>query len=199
MLDYPPAIRRLIDALRRLPSIGPRGAERLALFLMQQDASLADELAAAIGHARRAVRPCPITGFFTEGAHSPMLDDPRRDRALLCVVEHASDVLALERSNAFRGIYFVLGGCLSPLDDIGPEDLRIPQLLDWVRREGISEVILGLNPDVKGETTALYLAAELKKLDVRVTRPATGLSAGSALDYADPVTLTHALEGRKVL
>lgn len=197
MLDYPPSLRRLITALRRLPGIGPRSAERIALHILQAEPSLAQELAEALQQARERIHPCPKSRFLAEGGLSPMFSDPRRDPGLICVVERDSDVIAFEKSGAYRGMYFVLGGCLSPLDDIGPEDLHIPDLLDWVRRDRVREVILGLGADTKGETTSLYLTRELKALGIHVTRLATGLSIGTSLEYADALTLTHALQDRK--
>lgn len=197
MLDYPPALRKLIATLRRLPGIGPRGAERIALHLLEDDSPLALELADALREARDRIRPCPKSRFFSEGGLSAMFTDPTRDPGLVCVVEHDSDVLAFEKSGAFKGMYFVLGGCLSPLDDIGPDDLHIPDLLAWIREDRIREVILGLGADTRGETTSLYLSREIKALGVKVTRLATGLSIGTSLEYADALTLTHALQDRK--
>jgi recombination protein RecR len=199
MLDYPPSLRKLIAALRQLPGIGPRSAERMALHLLHADSHVSDSLADALREARSRIRPCAKSRFFSEDGISPMFSDPQRDPQVICIVEHDSDVIAFEKSGAYRGMYFVLGGCLSPLDDIGPEDLHIPDLLSWVKSDGVREVILGLSADTRGETTSLYLTRELKSCNVKVTRLATGLSIGSSLEYADALTLTHALHDRKEL
>lgn len=197
MLDYPPSLQRLMASLRKLPGIGPRGAERIALHLMEEEPSVAHELAEALQEARRHVHPCPVSRFLCEGEHSTMLDDPQRDPSVICVVEHDADVIAFEKSGAYKGMYFVLGGCLSPLDDIGPEDLHIPALLDWVRRDQVQEVIIGLSADTRGETTSIYLTRELKALKIKVTRLATGLAIGSTLSYADALTLQRAVQDRR--
>jgi recombination protein RecR len=199
MLDYPPSLRKLIATLRELPGVGPRSAERMALHLLKADTPLAVNLAEALKQAGDNIRPCAKSRFLSENGRSSMFDDPHRDPQMLCVVEHDSDVIAFEKSGAFKGYYFVLGGCLSPLDDIGPEELHLPDLLKWVREDGVKEVVLGLSADTKGETTSLYLTRELKQLGVKVTRLATGLSIGSSLEYADALTLTHALQDRKEL
>lgn len=199
MLDYPPALRKLIAALRGLPGIGPRSAERIALHLLQSEPARAESLADALREARARVRPCAKSRLLAEDGRSAMFADTRRDPAVICVVEHDSDVLAFEKSGAYRGMYFVLGGCLSPLDSIGPDELHIPALLAWVREDGVREVILGLGADTRGETTSIYLTRELKPLGVKVTRLATGLSIGSSLEYTDALTLTHALQDRKEL
>jgi recombination protein RecR len=171
----------------------------MALHILQSDADLAEHLAEALRDARQRIQPCPKSRFFSEGGLSPMFTDPQRDPGIVCVVEQNSDVIAFEKSGAYKGLYFVLGGCLSPLDDIGPEDLHIPSLLAWVRQDGVREVILGLGADTKGETTSLYLNRELKNLGIKVTRLATGLSIGASLEFADALTLTHALHDRKEL
>lgn len=199
MLDYPPSLRKLIAALRELPGVGPRSAERMALHVLKADPNLARNIAEALQQASDNIRPCSKSRFLSENGRSSMFDDPHRDPRILCVVEHDSDVIAFEKSGAFKGHYFVLGGCLSPLDDIGPEELHLHKLLQWVREDGVKEVVLGLSADTKGETTSLYLTRELKQLGVKVSRLATGLSIGSSLEYADALTLTHALQDRKEL
>jgi recombination protein RecR len=197
MLDYPNPIRALIEELRRLPSVGPRTAERLALHLLQDDTSHARALAHALVHAADAIRPCPRCGFFTEEDLCAICRDPTRDATLLCVVHHAADILTLEKSNSFKGRYHVLGGLLSPLDGVGPEDLRLDSL--WLRaeEEKPAELILALGADVKAETTALYLAAECKSRGLRASRLATGIAVGGSLEFSDPLTLSHALQDRK--
>lgn len=186
-----------MEALRRLPSVGPRSAERLALHILKSGSDPARSLAESILEAGSVVRPCANCGFFSQEPLCDLCRDSTRISKLLCVVEQATDVLAFEKSGGFKGLYHVLGGCLSPLDEIGPEELNIPRLLKRIREESVEEVILGLNTDVKGETTTLYLAHEIHALGVRVTRLATGISVGGALEYADSATLGHALKDRK--
>ncbi len=202
MLDYPAPIRKLISALRQLPTIGSRSAERLALHLIQQDSELVHGLADALREVKTHIKPCSVCGFFTDNDICEICLDPKRDRSLICVVERASDVLTIEKSASYRGLYHVLGGTLSPLDGIGPEQLTIEKLLNRIHRPEssngkVEEVIFALGHDVRGETTALYLSGELKSLGLRLTRLATGLSVGGSLEYADPQTLLHALQGRK--
>jgi recombination protein RecR len=196
-MDYPPSVQRLIFALRQLPSVGPRSAERLALHILKSDSSLAESLAISVSEARRNVRPCSRCGFYAEGPICEICSDPNRDTKTICIVEQPTDVLSFEKSGAFKGLYYVLGGSLSPLDDIGPEELNIPKLLARISDEGVQEVIIALNTDVKGETTMLYLARELHQLNIKVSRLATGISIGSSLEYADSLTLSHAIGDRK--
>lgn len=197
MVEYPPAVKKLMEALRQLPSIGPRSAERLALHILREDASLAEGLSSALRAARNSVHACERCGFYAEGPLCEICSDARRNPKLLCVVEQPTDVIAFEKSGSFNGRYFVLGGTLSPLDGIGPEELGVDALLRQVEQDGTEEVVLGLSPDTRGETTALYLAGEFKKRKVRVTRLATGVSVGGGLEYVDSVTLGHALAGRR--
>ncbi|MDR1191056.1 MAG: recombination mediator RecR [Verrucomicrobiales bacterium] len=197
MMDYPPTVRRLIESLRQLPSVGPRSAERLALHILRAEPALAQTLAASISGARDAVRPCERCGFYAETPVCEICAAADRDPHTVCIVEQPTDVITFEKSGAFKGLYHVLGGSLSPLDDIGPEELHIPKLINRLRGQGAREAILALNTDVKGETTTLYLARELRQLGIKVTRLATGISIGSPLEYADSLTLTHALGDRK--
>lgn len=197
MLDYPPSVRRLIAILRQLPGIGPRSAERLVLSLLMRQRGVALDLSAVLKEAAQSVRPCSLCGFFAEGERCEICSSPRPEPRILCVVEQAGDVLLIERSGTFKGVYHVLGGTLSPLDGIGPEELRIPQLLERVERDSIQEAILAISPDVKGETTSLYLAREFKARNIRTTRPATGIAIGGSLEFADSATLAHALQDRK--
>lgn len=197
MIDYPPAVKKLISALRQLPSVGPRSAERLALHILQEDSLYAHALADSLKEARDRIKPCSRCGFFSEHTVCEVCSDPKRDSQILCVVERPADVLAIEKSATYRGLYHVLGGLLSPLDGIGPEQLSIPSLISRTRDGTILEAVLALGHDVKGETTSLYLAEELKKNGIKVTRPATGISVGTSLEYTDPQTLVHALQGRK--
>jgi recombination protein RecR len=196
--DFPEPVKDLITQLKRLPGIGPRSAERVAVWLLQSPKADPDMLAAALRTAKEAIRPCPACGFFATDQGCALCDDPKRDDRMLCVVEQATDVLPLERSGSFRGRYHCLGGRLSPLDRISPEDLRIPELLRRVdaTTEEI-EVILALGSDVEGEATANYLADLLRGKNLRLTRIAQGLPAGGGLEHADELTLMRAMQGRR--
>jgi len=198
MADLPPSVRRLAEALRRLPGIGGRNAQRIAIAILRARTPWPEELAGAISAARDIVRPCPRCGFFTEG-DSPceICRDPKRDPAVICVVETAGDVLPIERAGVFRGLYHCLGGKLSPIENVGPGDLSIEALLRRVREERPTEVVLALGTDVEGETTGLYIAQQLREAAVRVTRPALGLPVGGSLDVADVQTLGRAIQHRR--
>jgi recombination protein RecR len=199
MADYPPAFQELAAALRQLPAVGARSAERLALFLTAQEAEVSERLARALLEARERIVPCPRCGFFAEKGEPacPICRDPARDTALWCLVEQAGEVVKFEKAASFRGLYHVLGGKLSPLEGIGPEELGVAPLLKRIETEKPREIILALGTDVEGETTALYLAPLLKARGVIVTRLATGLPAGGGLEFADSVTLGYALSGRR--
>jgi len=199
MADYPPAALRLVAALRKLPGVGPRSAERLALHLLSAPPGASEDLAHAVKEAKAHVKPCPECGFFSEEGPCEICRDQNRDSTLLCVIEHAPDVLNFERSGAFKGRYHVLSGLLSPLDGIGPEELKIPALLKRTKQNKVREVILGFGTDARGETTALYLAKELSGLGAKITRLATGVAAGSGLEFVDSITLGHALSHRREL
>ena len=187
----------LIEELVRLPSVGQKSAQRLALHLMRVPQEEALRLADAIRAAREKVGFCSVCGLFSEEDPCLIDRDPQRDPHLVCVVEQPAEVLAFERTGSFRGRYHVLGGVLSPLDGTRPEDLRIRQLLERLRTEPIQEIILATNPNVAGEATALYLSRLLVPLGVKVTRIARGVPMGSDLEYSDQVTLARALEGRR--
>ena len=187
----------LIAELEKLPSIGTKSAQRLALHLLRVPKEDAMRLAEAIRDVREHVGFCSTCGNFSETDPCALCGDPRRDPRVLCVVEQPVDVLAFERTGQFKGRYHVLGGALSPLDGTHPEQLRIQPLLDRLRREPIREVILATNPNVAGEATALYLSRLLAPLGVRITRIARGVPMGSDLEYSDQVTLARALEGRR--
>jgi len=195
---FPEPVVDLIDELKRLPGIGPRGAERVAVWLLQSDRSNSAELAGAVLEAKNRVFSCEVCGFFsTVDDGCPVCRDDSRDLKSLCVVEQATDVLPLERSGVFAGYYHCLGGKLSPLDNVTPEDLRISSLMHRVRNNPDVEVILALGADVEGEATANYLAEMLAPLDCKVTRIAQGLPAGGGLDHADELTLMRAMQGRR--
>jgi recombination protein RecR len=201
MTDYPPAFTELVEALRQLPSVGPRSAERHALFLLQAAPAVSERLAAALRNARVEIHPCRHCGFYAQGEGSlcAICSNPQRDTALWCIVEQAGDVIKLEKSNFFRGLYHVLGGRLSPLDHVGPEDLSIARMEQRLKEAPPKEAVLALAADAEGETTALYLAPILKSAGVKVSRLAMGLPAGGGLEYADSVTLGYALSGRREL
>ena len=201
MTEYPPAFTELVEALRQLPSVGPRSAERHALFLLQAPPAVSDRLASALTAAKTEIRPCRQCGFYAQGADAlcSICADPQRDQTLWCVVEQSSDVLKLEKSNFFKGLYHVLGGRLSPLDQVGPEDLSIAKMESRLQTVPPREAVLALAADAEGETTALYLAPLLKQAGVKVSRLAMGLPAGGGLEYADSVTLGYALSGRREL
>lgn len=198
-LSYPAAITALIAELKRLPGIGPRSAERIALWMLQSRDARLMEIARVIREVHETVQACPRCGFFTTGALCEICTDPARDPAILCVIEQPTEILPLERTGVFRGQYHALGGRISPLDHIGPEDLRIAALIERIKTEAPSEIILALGSDVEGEATANYLAHLLRELPVSVTRLAQGLPAGGGLDQADELTLSRALAGRVAL
>ncbi|MCX5787971.1 MAG: recombination mediator RecR [Elusimicrobia bacterium] len=194
-------LEKLVASLRRLPGIGPKQAERLALHLLRASSSEVETLQQALRDARERVRPCPSCHDFTDQPLCRICSDPARDERLVCVVEDPSDVSAVERSRGFRGRYHVLHGVLSPLDGVGPEGLRIKELLDRVRAWGPAggEVILATNHDTEGDATALYLGRLLQPLGARVTRIAIGVPLGGDLAYIDEQTLNQALAGRRAL
>ena len=197
MSSLPEPVRQLAAALGQLPGVGPRTAERLALHLVQSDPAQVQLLANALVEGRSRTVTCTVCGALAEASPCPICSDSKRDTTLLCVVERVLDVISLEKSSTFRGVYHVLGGKLSPLNGVGPEDLRIAELQQRVS-EGIArEVILALGSDVEGDATAAYLATLLNSSDLRVSRLAQGLPAGSGLEFADELTLTRALEGRR--
>jgi recombination protein RecR len=191
-----PAVENLVAQLTRLPSIGTRTAQRLAFHLLSVSPEEALALAGAIAEMKERVRFCRDCGNLTEEELCAVCADPRRDRTVICVVEQPVDVVSLERTHEYRGLYHVLGGSLSPLDGVEPSDLRIGQLLHRVEQGGVEEIVLATNPNMTGEATAAYLADRLRDR-VRVTRLASGLPVGGDLEYADEVTLGRALSGRR--
>lgn len=195
--DYPQEVVELIAELKRLPGIGARSAERVAVWLLQNKKANSQELSDRLLRAKENVTSCEVCGFFASTEGCSVCDDSSRDVEKLCVVEQATDVLPLERSGVFSGFYHCLGGKLSPLDHVGPEDLRIPALLKRVDASPGVEVILALGADVEGEATANYLAESLATRDCKITRIAQGLPAGGGLDHADDLTLMRAMQGRR--
>ncbi len=199
MFSYAPPLARLIEELSKLPTIGPKTAQRLAFHMLSMTPQDAEALAAAILEAKSRIRNCSACGNLTEADPCGICANAQRNRSVICVVEDPRDVAAMERTREFSGLYHVLQGAISPLDGIGPDDLRIAELLTRVATGEVQEVIIATNPRVEGEATALYLSKVLKPLGVRVTRIAHGLPVGGDLEYADEVTLARALEGRREL
>ena len=197
MAYYPEPVARLIEALQKLPGIGPKTAQRLAFFLLKRPAEEVRVLSEAIAQVKAQIVNCSICFNVTEEDPCRICTDLARDSRLLCVVEEPNDLLAMERTGQYRGRYHVLLGALSPLDGIGPEDLRVRELLARLESQPVEELILATNPNVEGEATAIYLARLVKSLVPRVTRIARGLPVGGDLEYADEVTLGKSLEGRK--
>jgi recombination protein RecR len=180
-----------------LPGIGPKTAQRLAFHLLRADRQRAESLALAIADVKARIGYCERCYNIAEGSLCTICSSARRDQSLLCVVETALDVLAIERTSEFSGVYFVLHGVISPIDGIGPDQIHVPRLVDRVRDEGIAEVIVATDADIEGEATALYLQRALAPIGVKVTRPAHGLPVGGDLEYADELTLARALSGRR--
>jgi len=196
---YEGVVQNLIDELGRLPGVGPKGAQRIAFYLLGADPADVRRLAAVLVEVTDKVRFCQTCGNVAEEDQCRICRDPRRDPTVICVVEEPKDVAAIEKIREFRGRYHVLGGAISPIDGIGPEDLRTRELMARLADGGITEVILATDPNLEGEATATYLARLVKPLGVRVTRPASGLPVGGDLEYADEVTLGRAFEGRRLL
>lgn len=196
---FPPSLERLVLTLARLPGIGRKSATRIALKLVASSEADCKELARTIVEASEKTIGCSTCGSLTESDPCSICEDPRRESTVICVVERPSDVIALERTSRFRGRYHVLGGLLSPLDGIGPENLRLDSLGERARVDGVSEVILALNPTAEGEATSLYLARQLAEAGVRVTKLASGIPVGGDLDLADELTLGTALAERREL
>lgn len=199
MASLPDPIVRLIAALRHLPGVGPRSAERMALQLVQSPPERCTELADAIREARERTRFCSVCGSLTEADPCVFCEDDRREDSIICVVEQPVDILSIEKSGTYRGRFHVLGGKIAPLDGIGPEDLRITQLEKRLDQGKIKEMIIALGSDVEGDATSHYLSKRITREGLSVTRIAHGLPAGAGLEYADQLTLARALEGRREL
>lgn len=192
-------IARMALQLSRLPGIGKKSAQRLAYHIASMPQDDVKELAAALWQGRKALRFCALCGNYTQEEYCPVCADERRHNGQICVVRDARDVAAMERMRDYKGLYHVLGGTLSPMDGVGPEDLRIRELMQRLQSESVNEVILATNPDIEGEATAAHIARLIKPLGVLVTRIAHGVPVGSDLEYADEVTLAKAMEGRREL
>ncbi len=197
MSVLPESITALISALSKLPGVGPRSAERIALHLVQADSAVVKQLADIILHAREKIQFCTTCGALTEKSPCPVCADARRDASLVCVVERAVDILSVEKSGTYRGKFHVLGGKISPLDGVEPEDLRIAELEKRLASEPVREIIIALGTDVEGDATSYYLAKRLARPGLKISRIAYGLPAGSGLEFADELTLSRALEGRR--
>lgn len=195
----PRSVQRLIDEFARLPGIGPKSASRLTFYLLRGGDTQAVELATALQELKERTTLCSVCFNITEENPCPICEDTTRDSRLLCVVEEPLDVLAVERSRAYNGRYHVLHGAISPVEGIGPEDLRVNELIERVRLGDFNEIILATNPTLEGESTALYLQRRLAEFPVRLTRLARGLPVGGDLEYTDEITLSRALEGRQDL
>lgn len=196
---FAPSVSRLIEELSKLPGIGPKSAQRLAMHLIKRPRAEVRALAGALMDARDRVRYCPVCCNLTDTEPCEICSDDGRERSMICVVEDSSDVVAMERTREYSGLYHVLHGLISPMDGVGPDDLRIRELLERIRDGEVTEVILATDPTVEGEATAMYLARLLRPLDVTTTRIARGLPEGGDLDYADEATLSRALSGRHPL
>ena len=196
---YEGAVQDLIDELGRLPGIGPKSAQRIAFHLLAAESADVERLASTLTRVKRDVRFCSICGNVAEAEQCRICLDPRRDLTVLCVVEEPKDVIAVERTREFRGRYHVLGGAISPIEGVGPDDLRVRELMTRLADGTVTELILATDPNLEGEATATYLARLVKPMDLRVTRLASGLPVGGDLEYADEVTLGRAFEGRRLL
>ncbi|MDQ3106088.1 MAG: recombination mediator RecR [Actinomycetota bacterium] len=194
---YEGIVQDLIDELGRLPGVGPKGAQRIAFYLLDADPVDVKRLAQVLTEVKDKVRFCSVCGNVAEDEQCRVCRDPRRDLSVLCVVEESKDVVAIERTREFRGRYHVLGGAISPIDGIGPDQLRVRELMGRLADGQVNEVILATDPNLEGEATATYLSRMLRPLGLRVTRLASGLPVGGDLEYADEVTLGRAFEGRR--
>ncbi len=192
-----PSLSKLVNELERMPGIGPKTAQRLAFFILKSEKADIEKLAGSILEAKDKIKYCSVCFNMTEVDPCAICSSVRRDRSIICVVEEPMDIVALEKTGAFRGLFHVLMGSISPLDGIGPEDLKIRELLERLKKETIKEIIVATNPDVGGEATAIYLSKLIKPLGVKVSRLAQGMPMGASLEYADEVTLGKAIEGRR--
>ncbi len=197
MQYFPAALERLTEQFGKLPGIGSKTAQRLAFFVLSMPDAEGQAFADAILEAKHSVKTCPVCQNLTDQALCPICSDERRDQGLICVVAEPKDVVAMERAREYHGVYHVLHGVISPLNHMGPDDIRIRELLERVGQGDVREVIMATNPDTEGEATAMYLSRLLRPMELRVTRLAYGIPVGSQLEYADEVTLLRALEGRR--
>ncbi|CAI8707528.1 recombination protein RecR [Bacillus pseudomycoides] len=196
-MHYPEPISKLIDSFMKLPGIGPKTAVRLAFFVLDMKEDDVLDFAKSLVNAKRNLTYCSVCGHITDRDPCYICDDSHRDQSVVCVVQEAKDVIAMEKMKEYQGVYHVLRGAISPMEGIGPEDINIPQLLKRLQDETVQEVILATNPNIEGEATAMYISRLLKPTGIKVTRIAHGLPVGGDLEYADEVTLSKALEGRR--
>ena len=194
---FPASFEALIDSFASLPGLGRKSAQRLAFHVLSLPEGEAESFASAILEARRSVHTCPVCQNLTDAELCPVCKNDRRDRTVICVVAEPRDVASIERSREFNGVYHVLHGVLSPMNRVGPDDIRIRELVDRIAEGGVSEVIMATNPDTEGDTTAMYISRLLKPFEVKVTRLAYGIPVGSNLEFTDDATLLRALEGRR--
>ena len=194
---FPASFENLIDGFASLPGIGRKSAQRLAFHILSLPDEDAESFANAVLEAKRSVRTCPVCQNLTDGELCPVCASPDRDRSVICVVSEPRDVLSIERSREYRGLYHVLHGVLSPMNHVGPDDLRIRELTERVAKGGVEEVIMATNPDTEGDTTAMYISRLLRPFGVKVTRLGFGVPVGASLEYADDATMLKALEGRR--
>lgn len=194
---YDGIVQDLIDELGRLPGVGPKSAQRIAFYLIEADAEVANTLATTLQEVKKRVRFCEVCGNIAEAARCGICVDPKRDLSAICVVEESKDISAIERTREFRGLYHVLGGAISPIAGVGPDQLRIKDLMKRLADPGIKEVILATNPNLEGEATATYLSRLLGSMEITVSKLASGLPVGGDLEYADDMTLGRAFEGRR--
>ena len=196
MAEYAAVFRRLIDELKKLPGIGPKSAQRIAFYLLESSIADVQKLSESMVEARKNLKHCSTCFNITDKDPCEICSDTSRDDSILCVVEEPKDLIAIERTREYNGKYHVIGGVISPLNGIGPENLRIKELLGRIK-SGVAEIVLAMNPNTEGEATAMYFTKILNSLDIKVTRIAYGLPIGSDLDYADEATLTKSFEGRR--
>jgi len=197
MSFFPPSLENLIDKFAALPGIGKKSAQRLAFYVLSLPEGEAESFATAIIDAKNSVHCCPVCQNLTDGDLCSVCCDNRRDKGIICVVAEPRDVLSFERSREYRGVYHVLHGVMSPMNHIGPDDLKISELISRISSEDVGEVIMATNPDTEGDTTAMYISRLIKPFNIKVTRLAYGIPVGSNLEFADEATLTRALEGRR--
>jgi len=197
MSFFPPSLEALIDKFASLPGVGKKSAQRLAFYILSLPDGEAESFASAIIDAKNRVHSCPVCQNLTDGEMCSVCTDERRDKGVICVVAEPRDVLSFERGREYKGVYHVLHGVMSPMNHIGPDDLRISELIERVSSGGVREVIMATNPDTEGDTTAMYISRLIKPFEVKVTRLAYGIPVGANLEYADEATLARALEGRR--
>ncbi len=198
-MHYPEPISKLIDSFMKLPTIGPKTASRLAFFVLNMEEDVVLDFAKALVDAKRNIHFCSICGHITDVDPCHICEDKTRDRSMICVVQDPKDVIAMEKMRDYNGMYHVLHGSISPMDGIGPEDINVPSLLQRLQNEEVQEMILATNPTVEGEATAMYISRLVKPSGIKTTRIAHGLPVGGDLEYADEVTLSKAIEGRREL